>query len=448
MRSRATLILIAVCSVLALIAYFLFPCPPKGAPESDLASALARLQQHPADWVAASIITEYALDSRSPQRFALWRGAHNYAHGLAPWRANPEIGFVRSGLFHWYELPPADRSAVIAAATPLLRDAGAFGELYAPLFQLTGNMALLRRTNPGTLNALTQLEELAATYGMYDDYRSLREEARRKRLEDFALTRTTLLPTELATALPEHLEVADDPLLLAVLDEAHRRPLEGPPARSIDGLIDFAIRHDLGPLDGFEAVVAEQSVPDFTRARLALRLERTDQATEIEQRTPAIGVDWQQYHIERAEFDSARHDHRASSIQLMKAMLAGRSAEVLAASWHIDHDSLAADELTRRFGSLSEWQGLCGTDLCTSATARIYALSPVSVSLVLEAVQSDERPPYVELFLDDRRAAEAPVDGKTELRIDIPTSGLHRVALRLANPRTRNMMQRRVRIVP
>jgi hypothetical protein len=61
-------------------------------------------------------------------------------------------------------------------------------------------------------------------------------------------------------------------------------------------------------------------------------------------------------------------------------------------------------------------------------------------------VQSDRIPPYVEIYADDARVAEGEVD-KTR-RFTLPlASGVHRIEVRLINPRIGGSgFQRRVRL--
>ena len=69
--------------------------------------------------------------------------------------------------------------------------------------------------------------------------------------------------------------------------------------------------------------------------------------------------------------------------------------------------------------------------------------SKVQISLATE--QSDEIPPYVEIYVDDLRRAEGEV--RDERTFDITAHpGLHAVEVRLVNPRTRNGIQRRLRL--
>ena len=98
------------------------------------------------------------------------------------------------------------------------------------------------------------------------------------------------------------------------------------------------------------------------------------------------------------------------------------------------------------YGELRDWQGLCGTDLCRSATRWLYAAAPRTLTVHVTPVQSDEVPAYVEVYVDhafvDGRAVHAPAT----FSFPITKAGLHRVEVRVANPYTRNRIQRRVRL--
>jgi Glycosyltransferase len=128
------LLMIAAATVALTVA------PPASDPPlpSDSAVLASRLAAHPTDWLATCALTERALDSSSPQRFALWHAAHAHAQLLAPNRPEPQEAFARSGFFHWNELSATDRQAVLAAEEPLLRNPPTFFSMARPLFELTG----------------------------------------------------------------------------------------------------------------------------------------------------------------------------------------------------------------------------------------------------------------------------------------------------------------------
>lgn len=403
--------------VAALMASFLIAflaTDEAGEARPEEIPGLARwMSDHPADWLAVSLLADRALDSELPRRVELWRAA--YAHGarLAPLRPNPAAAFARGGLFHWYELGGGDRQAVLRAAAPLLRDPMFFSRMHRPLWQLTGDFAYLRRHAPDTEQALVALRDLAVTHGRFGDYRELRAALARQRLQMFERQRKTLTPPAMIALLPPRITKDYEPLVRGVLEELQRRPLDAinaPATRArADELIAYALRHDLGPLDGLEALIETPSIRAVTRARLAVALGRDRQASAIELAGATRAAEWAPYFLERAAFEESRGDRALAALYRRRAV----------------HES-------------AEWTGLCGrAEVCSSATR--IAVAPMS--LTVENAQSDEVPPYVELYVDDALVAEGPVEDSRRF-----SAGKGRVELRLANPWTRNRFQRRVRL--
>ena len=239
-------------ATLVLAAIYLIARPSAEQPPlPDDAHALAlRFRAHPADWRAASALSERALDSRGPNRFALWRAAYDAGMRLAPHRDAPRMEFARAAFFHWTQLGAGDRRAALDALAPLLRDPGTFYRMARPLFDLTGDLSMLRRWNPGNADALVYLRNTAAMNGRFAEYRELRAEAPRQRLAEFrsALPRRT--PEEIVDALPEPPYSTDDePLLRDALAELQRRPLAEAPHQTarLAALDDYAHRHGLEP---------------------------------------------------------------------------------------------------------------------------------------------------------------------------------------------------------
>ena len=144
----------AIALTIALLDRDLFREPE--APAS-LEAAAALLADRPADFLAATVVADNALDASTPRRMQLWRAAYAHAKRLAPSRPNADAGFVRAGLFHWYELGPQDRASVRTAASPLLRDPGFFAHMLAPLWQLTRDFAWLHANAPETMDARASL---------------------------------------------------------------------------------------------------------------------------------------------------------------------------------------------------------------------------------------------------------------------------------------------------
>ncbi len=447
-RMRRMLFATALLALVSLGAFFLVAQPVSGPSPRDLERIAPRLRSHPTDWLAASAVIDRALDSVSPSRWTLWHSAYGHALMMAPYRQAPHLSLLHSGLAHWYELPDRDRRTVLAEAAPLLRDPDMFGTVHRGFWEATGDFALMRRSNPGTQSALAILIQIAVTNGLYDDYRYCREAYERRRLQDFMAQRKAMDPAEIASTLPTSPDLDDQPLIAAALDEWHRRPLDADPPRSLDGLIDYAIRHGLQPLDGIDYIATHPAAADPVRARLALALGQPDRAGDIQfasnEPSPAL---WREYEVERARFEAKRGDRRAAEEHLAKAARAGIDPEVLAAAVAIEGSPGARAELLSRFGTPGRWEGLCGSDMCGAARTQWYTNGPALADLTLAVVQSDECAPYVEVYADEARVAEGAVGGKTTFPIAVPGGGVHRIEVRVVNPMTRNLIQRRVRIV-
>jgi hypothetical protein len=379
-------------AMLAIAAIYLVERPasePPPLPDDPIALA-RRLRAHPADWRAASALTEHALDAPVANRFALWHAAHDVAQTLAPHRDAPRMELVRAAFFHWQELDPSDRRAALDQLGPLLRDQSNFLKMALPVFELTGDLAMLRRWNPGTVEALEYLRNTAAINGRFGDYRELRGEARRKRDADFREKLPRLSPVEVIDALPQPPYSTDDESLLRdALAELHRRPLIEDPHRGhvLDGVVDYALRHRLEPLDGINSIVPMRgTASDLTRYRLA----------------------------EKFGMNAAAFDIR---IQAKAPLNEPKDA----------------------------WQHL-GDDGNVSGRAWIDREMAGPASIAIRTVKSDEVPPWVEIYLDDARVAEG--DVQTSRTFAIPaTKGMHRLEVRVANGLTRNATPRIVRVV-
>ena len=358
-------------------------------PSSSIALA-ARLETHPTDWLAACALVGQALDSKDPNRFVLWHAAHAHALLLAPNRPEPQEAFARSGLFHWTELGASDRKEVLAAIEPLLRNPTTFSAMDRALFGLTGDLEMLRRAQPHTESSINELLSLAVTNGRFDDYRSLRAELGKKQLADFQARAQSATPRELIEALPAPPYRKDnEPLLAALLRELHERPLDGDPLRPevIDGLLDYALRHDVGPLDGLEVIVRRPgSAAPPMRLRLAHKLGITEPSLD-----PVM----------------ARPPETAPA-------------------------------------SAANWQGLCGSQVCDRTWRDVGPGGELRLTLAPAAM--DEVAPYAEVYLDDALIGEGEVRAPRQFVI-AAGSGARRLEVRLANPLTRNLEHRQMRIV-
>ncbi|HYM62864.1 MAG TPA: hypothetical protein VEZ11_18405 [Thermoanaerobaculia bacterium] len=417
------------------------------------------IMDHPADWNAASVIAGQALDLPIRERFALWRAAHEAGERLAPYRPNADVATLRAGLFHWHEMSPADRHMLLDLAVPLLHDEGMFRLMAKPLWDLTHDIALLRRAQPHNLESLTMLESLAVTNGRFSDYRQLRGEAARARASAFEARKRKASPGEILASLPPTLRTSDIPLVKSALVELARRPIEALPGVSGDGPIDFAVRQNLQPLDGLIDLARQAgTASDPNRARLALQLGNPELAASIELTSLTLDPHaWIRYRVERALFEAKRGDARGAEMQLSRAAAGSATVpiDVLAFAASIatnQHAEAAVEryrtELAARFGGRiapEAWLGLCEKDICYSAKADVWAGDRRTLTITIETVQSDEVPPYVEIFSDDALLAEGPVLGRTGFALAL-TPGLHRIEIRVANPTTRNLMHRRVKV--
>jgi hypothetical protein len=87
------------------------------------------------------------------------------------------------------------------------------------------------------------------------------------------------------------------------------------------------------------------------------------------------------------------------------------------------------------------WTGTCGNnEICTSAWRRHQG----PLQIALSVVQSDEVAPYVEIYVDGVLQAEGEV--KEARTFTIGSAAGHSTEVRIVNPRTRNGIQRRLRL--
>jgi len=387
------LFLVAAAAAMAISAIVFRVRPPEigwTPMPADPKAVAARIARHPADWRAASALAEAALDLREGDRVEVWRAAYRHGSLLAPDRPEPRNSFARAAFFHWPELDPRDQHNALAAFTPLLRDPATFARMAKPLYELTGDLPMLVAVHPSDAFAIGTLISLAVPNGFFADYRNLRGELQRRRAADFAELRQSATPEELIEHLPDPPYRADsEPLIAALLDELHRRPLTEDPHRPaiIDALVDYALRHDAGPLDGLEIITRKPAAASVaTRARLARTLGLTDLALQIDKE---------------------------------------------------------ADPRVEKPNE-AEWQGLCQKDICNRGWRTIEAGHGIALSI--ETVQTDGVPAYVEIYLDDVLRAEGEVGAKRDFVVPAGNEGVHRIEVVLANPMTRNRFPRRVHV--
>jgi hypothetical protein len=424
-------------------------------PHDDVRAMAAWLARHPADWLVAGEISDAALDAPMPQRVELWHWAHDAAKYLAPRRPNSAASFVRAGLFHWYELGAADRKLVLDEAAPLLHEQEVFDSLAKPLWELTHDLGYLRRVAPYTPSALAALRELAVVNGRFDDYRATREEIRRERLQRFAATQAGLSAPDLVDFAPSPIDTRDEPLVRRILDEVARRPFLPNHVEGRAGEVaDYAVRHHLGPLTGFEPLIdAERLIYDPLRARLALALGRPDAAARIELAAGVAGApEWVPYFLDRARYQAVHNNPTDADAALQRAAAIAVTLPVLATMEELavrreDEDGAkqAHEQLVALATQPRVWTGGCGPkEVCNSAFTDVYA-SGTPISIPVDVVQSDEVPPYVELYVDDALSGEAEIREPHTFTVD-PPAGVHRIEVREVNKRTRNGVQRRVRV--
>ena len=191
------------------------PSPSRGALPDDPRALAARVAAHPADWLAASALSEHALDMRVRDPRELWRLSGALALSLAPLLPDPRTSLARGAFFHWEELSAADRRWALDAYAPLLRHAPTFETMAVPLFSLTGDLGYLRRVRPPGPSATLALAQIAAANGRFDDYRALRAELpadrRGDRIDSRQIDATHDVTVEVATVasdeVPPYVEI-------------------------------------------------------------------------------------------------------------------------------------------------------------------------------------------------------------------------------------------------
>lgn len=450
-KTRQT-ILAAIAAFQAILLLLFFanrdvvkdPKPPR-----ELPAMAAWIARHPADWPTAVAITESALDSSLPRRNELWRGSYALASHLAPRLRNPRAAFVRGGLFHWYELGPPDRSAILSAVAPLLGDPTVFNDLHQSLFALTHDFPYLLRNAPRDIGSLESLRGIAAANGLFADYRQARAAVARQRLAVFESSHASLAPHEWVELLPLRLTADDEPLVRRILQELQRVPFD--PARfgsAATRLITYAVEHDVQPLDALTPFIDSNVTSDALRARLALASGRVEAASAMELASPNAGSpEWKPYTLERARYEAKQGHAAASDRYLRRAAAFSLDVTVLAAAEECAH-LLRKDpaQFRQQLAALKQrtWSGTCAAnELCGFAETNVYSTGTVDVRA--DVVQSDRIPPYVEIYADDQRVAEGEVADARTFALPLPR-GLHRLEVRLVNPRISNGTQRRVRL--
>jgi hypothetical protein len=387
-RNRSLRALAALALIVAAIAFIVARPVSESETLPRTAPELAkRLAAHPTDWRAASALSEISLDTRLERKHELWIASHQLAQLLAPARNEPQTGFARSGFFHWAELSASDQKAVLEAFAPQLETPAFFG-MARPLFALTGDLGILRNHHPNTDEAVETLESIAATNGRFDDYRALRDQVTQRRVATFLARVGSMSSSEIINALPPAPYHTDlQPIISAALTELSEKPLSENPGRPdvTEPLADYALRHDLKPLDGLEALTRfHDTATEATRAALARKLGFEKRAGDVE-----------------------------------------------------------ASMFPAKTPVKDAWSGSCSGDVCVRGWRDVVVTK--SLIVVVTPDQMDDVPPYVEIYLDDQRVAEDAV--ATSRRFAIAAQpGTHRLEVMVVNPVTRNRAARRVRV--
>ncbi|MGH9421698.1 MAG: hypothetical protein ACRD3J_17100, partial [Thermoanaerobaculia bacterium] len=156
----------------------------------------------------------------------------------------------------------------------------------------------------------------------------------------------------------------------------------------VDAIVDYALRHDIRPLDGLEVITRRPgSASVATRIKLAQALGLNERASQM---------------------------------------------------------AMASNDPRRVLPNVFEWQGLCEKDICSRAWRMIEAEH--GIALTVETVRSDEVPAYVEIYVDDALRAEGETGPKRDFVVPVGNRGVHRIEVVLANPTTRNLAPRSVRV--
>ena len=456
-RTTRQVILGSMAALLALLLVLFAANPgvvkdPK-PPRDSVPAMAAWIARHPADWLTAAEIADSALDASVPQRRELWRASYQLAHHLAPRLRNAPAAFVRGGLFHWYELDDAERKAVLNAAAPLLHEPGFFNSTHQPLWQLTRDFDYLLRNAPPTLDALGTLRAMAAMHGLFPQYRATRAAMEKQRIAELEHRLSSLAPHDLPSLLPRRLTTADEPVIHRILQELHQRSFEpGKFGGAITPVIEYAIAHRLQPLEGLAPFADVTDIPEVTRARLALALDHPDAASAIELGSSRIGSpEWLPYQLERALYEAKRVNTSTADMQLRRAAVHGLDAAVLATAEQcatLAGNKSAAAMFRQQLAALKRepaWRGTCGpNEVCDAASAMLYSAGG-GVEVKADVAQSDQIPPYVEIYADDARVAEGEVASGRRFALPL-AQGMHRIEVRLVNPRMTNGSQRRVRL--
>ena len=178
------------------------------------------------------------------------------------------------------------------------------------------------------------------------------------------------------------------------------------------------MRHDIQPLTGILPLLDTPSkLRDVTRARAALDLNNATAATRIEIASAVTGAaEWEPYFLDRALFEARRREAAAADAYLVRAAVRGLSVPVLAAGEQaamlLNNAKAAADyrrQLAARAKEPRTWSSGCGANELCGVASRDEYVAGETLRLELTTTQSDETPPYVEIYVDDALRAEGEV---------------------------------------
>jgi hypothetical protein len=131
-------------------------------------------------------------------------------------------------------------------------------------------------------------------------------------------------------------------------------------------------------------------------------------------------AEWIPYHLERAAFEEKQGERAVAAMYRTRATVADVPRDV--------------------------WTNLCGRDeLCTS----VFREHTEPLELTLSVAQSDEIPPYVEIYRDDVLIAEGEIREEKTFNVAAGDAMArpHRTEVRLVNRYTRSGTTRRVRVM-
>jgi len=222
-----------------------------------------------------------------------------------------------------------------------------------------------------------------------------------------------------------------------------------------------AMLRDLAAVNGrfadyreLRTAVQKKRVEEFLRRRdaaptsdlIALLPERLDTGEqplvqailqEIEQRP----FEYEQLKARADDLAVFAIDHRVQPLSALAPLLSMPGSLPEPTRIRLSHALNGSDAPRLHPAPSGLWQGTCSADeICKWAFKT--AIGPARI--VATAVQTDEVPPYLEIYVNEVLAAEGEVSD--ERTFEIASDGEHRIEVRLANPRTRNGIQRRVRL--